>query len=211
MIDNFGDVCIWNTLAFVFVKSLRIEHCFELQACIKLSGDLLLSWYQAGSMDPLVLLWLSHTRADKAVEEFLDAPTGSSAGGSSTGAGYKKARATFPDDFLIEDSVRIGPCSVAKIKKEPAESSRSSSSGLQPIVRKRAALQAASASGVSPNVSVTGLSESSPEVSSSQNGTGISPVSSLASSEIGEVDLDFWDLDIHESSTSHSSGKKSCI
>lgn len=149
-------------------------------------------------------MWLSHTRADKAVEEFLDGPSGSSS--NSSDAGYKKARATFPDDFLNEDSMRLGPCSVPKIKKEPAESSRPSASGLQPIARKRAALQAAAASGSSATVSVTGLSESSPEVSSSQNGTGISPVPSLASSEIGEVDLDFWDLDIHESSTSHSSG-----
>ena len=133
----------------------------------------------------------------------MDGPSGST---SSNDSGYKKARATFPDDFLNEDNMRLGPCSVPKIKKEPAESSRPSASGLQPIARKRAALQAAAASGSSATVSVTGLSESSPEVSSSQNGTGISPVPSLASSEIGEVDLDFWDLDIHESSTSHSSG-----
>ncbi len=154
----------------------------------------------------MVLLWLSHTRADKAVEEFLDGPSGSSSSSSGNESGYKKARATFPDDFLNEESMRLGPCSQPKIKKEPAESSRPSASGLQPIARKRAALQAAAASGTSGSVSVTGLSESSPEVSSSQNGTGISPVPSLASSEIGEVDLDFWDLDIHESSTSHSSG-----
>lgn len=156
-----------------------------------------------------MLLWLSHTRADKAVEEFLDGPSGSATASNASnesGAGYKKARATFPDDFLNEENMRLGPCSVPKIKKEPAESSRPSASGLQPIARKRAALQAAAASGSSAAISVTGLSESSPEVSSSQNGTGISPVPSLASSEIGEVDLDFWDLDIHESSTSHSSG-----
>jgi len=155
-----------------------------------------------------VLLWLSHTRADKAVEEFLDGPSASSSGGSSStgnGSGYRKARATFPDDFLNDESVKLGPCSVPKIKKEPAESSRNNSAsvGLQPIARKRAALQAAAAAGSGTG---TALSESSPEVSSSQNGTGISPVPSLASSEIGEVDLDFWDLDIHESSTSHSSG-----
>lgn len=158
-----------------------------------------------------MLLWLSHTRADKAVEEFLDGPSASSSGGSSStgnGSGYRKARATFPDDFLNDESVKLGPCSVAKIKKEPAESTRnhhSANVGLQPIARKRAALQAAAASGTVTGT-VTTLSESSPEVSSSQNGTGISPVPSLASSEIGEVDLDFWDLDIHESSTSHSSG-----
>uniref|UniRef100_T1JU60 Uncharacterized protein n=1 Tax=Tetranychus urticae TaxID=32264 RepID=T1JU60_TETUR len=68
------------------------------------------------------------------------------------------------------------------------------------IVRKRSALQVAPGS--------IGTIESSPEVSSSQTGTGISPVPSLNSSEIGEVDLDFWDLDINESSSiSHSSGK----
>jgi len=171
-----------------------------------------------------VLLWLSHTRADR-VEEFLDAPSSgpSSAGtssGSGNGSGYRKARATFPDDFINEESMKLVPCSVpTKIKKEPAESSRtggsstSGNTGLQPIARKRAALQAAAAAGGSglppPNGAIAAVgptAESSPEVSSSQNGTGISPVPSLSSSEIGEVDLDFWDLDIHESSTSHSSG-----
>jgi len=173
-----------------------------------------------------VLLWLSHTRADR-VEEFLDAPSSgpSSAGtssGSGNGSGYRKARATFPDDFINEESMKLVPCSVpTKIKKEPAESSRtggsstSGNTGLQPIARKRAALQAAAAAGGSglppPNGAIAAVgptAESSPEVSSSQNGTGISPVPSLSSSEIGEVDLDFWDLDIHESSTSHSSGKE---
>ncbi|XP_015787515.1 ecdysone receptor isoform X1 [Tetranychus urticae] len=77
----------------------------------------------------------------------------------------------------------------------------STSCSLQPIVRKRSALQVAPGS--------IGTIESSPEVSSSQTGTGISPVPSLNSSEIGEVDLDFWDLDINESSSiSHSSGKE---
>ena len=83
----------------------------------------------------------------------------------------------------------------------------------QPIARKRTAYQAALAgvtvvaSSTSTNLSnVTNsglLSDGLPEVSSSQNCTGISPVPSLESSEI---DLELWDLDIHESSTSQSSG-----
>ncbi|KAJ6225524.1 hypothetical protein RDWZM_004069 [Blomia tropicalis] len=85
----------------------------------------------------------------------------------------------------------------------------------QPIARKRTAYQAALAgvtvvaSSTSTNLSnVTNsglLSDGLPEVSSSQNCTGISPVPSLESSEI---DLELWDLDIHESSTSQSSGKE---
>lgn len=86
------------------------------------------------------------------------------------------------------------------------------SPGQQAIARKRSAYQASLTGGGSaaPSSSVNGsssnvglLSESSPEVSSSQNCTGISPVPSLESSEI---DLELWDLDIHESSTSQSSG-----
>nr|ATB56336.1 ecdysone receptor [Panonychus citri] len=77
---------------------------------------------------------------------------------------------------------------------------------LQPIVRKRSALQVTPGSST---LNCGSIVESSPEVSSSQTGTGISPVPSLNSSEIGEVDLDFWDLDINESSSiSHSSGKE---
>lgn len=88
----------------------------------------------------------------------------------------------------------------------------------QPVARKRTAFQAALLSnGGQAGTTTTGstaasssnniglLSESSPEVSSSQNciSSGISPVPSLESSEI---DLELWDLDIHESSTSQSSG-----
>ncbi|RWS27503.1 ecdysone receptor B1-like isoform [Leptotrombidium deliense] len=163
-------------------------------------------------LDPLVLLWLSQTRADR-VEEILDGPvtgslaTGNEADQSNGNVVIKKARAVFPDDFINEDSIKLGPCSVPRVKKEAAESSSrhasSSSGSLQPIARKRAAYQAAAAAG---NVGGP-TAESSPEVSSSQNGTGISPVPSLNSSELGEVDLDFWDLDINESSSaSHSSG-----
>lgn len=79
-----------------------------------------------------------------------------------------------------------------------------SGSSHQPIARKRTAYQAALVTGLGhSNGANAGLSESSPEVSSSQNCTGISPVPSLESSEI---DLELWDLDIHESSTSQSSG-----
>ncbi|GFY63579.1 uncharacterized protein TNIN_150841 [Trichonephila inaurata madagascariensis] len=55
--------------------------------------------------------------------------------------------------------------------------------------------------------------ESSPEVSSSNispepnnvvTTTGVSPVPSLAPSDIGEVDLEFWDLDINESSNANT-------
>ena len=88
------------------------------------------------------------------------------------------------------------------------------SPGQQAIARKRSAYQASlTATGSTATSSVNGsssstnnlglLSESSPEVSSSQNCTGFSPVPSLESSEI---DLELWDLDIHESSTSQSSG-----
>ncbi|KAH9396980.1 Oxysterols receptor LXR-alpha [Tyrophagus putrescentiae] len=87
----------------------------------------------------------------------------------------------------------------------------------QPIARKRTAYQAAllinggqagtttTTGPGNPNNHIGLLSESSPEVSSSQNciSSGISPVPSLESSEI---DLELWDLDIHESSTSQSSG-----
>lgn len=84
----------------------------------------------------------------------------------------------------------------------------------QPVARKRTAYQALVGSNnnivtinSSNNTQTNGpttaiLSESSPEVSSSQN-TVISPVPSLESSEI---DLELWDLDIHESSASNSSG-----
>ncbi|RWS16006.1 ecdysone receptor B1-like isoform [Dinothrombium tinctorium] len=165
-------------------------------------------------LDPLVLLWLSQTRAER-VEEILDGSvSGSLATGESdpsNGVVIKKARAVFPDDFMNEESMKLGPCSVPRVKKEAAESSSrhaSSSGSLQPIARKRAAYQAAAAAG---NVVVGPTAESSPEVSSSQNGTGISPVPSLNSSELGEVDLDFWDLDINESSSaSHSSGTSCC-
>lgn len=88
----------------------------------------------------------------------------------------------------------------------------------QPVARKRTAYQAlvgSSSNIVTINSSnstqtngptpATILSESSPEVSSSQN-TVISPVPSLESSEI---DLELWDLDIHESSASNSSGSNS--
>lgn len=86
-----------------------------------------------------------------------------------------------------------------------------------PIARKRSAYQASivTADGGalvrnSNNQVSSGLLkvESSPEVSSSQNCSGISPVPSLESSEI---DLELWDLDIHESSTSHSSGTLSLM
>lgn len=153
------------------------------------------------------MLWLSQTRSDRADELF---DPGSNSGsvpdpGSSNGNNnivVRKARAIFPDDFMNEESMKLGPCSAPKIKREPA----SSSGSLQPIARKRAALQAAQS--VTTNHITGGLTaESSPEVSSSQNGTGISPVPSLNSSELGEVDLDFWDLDINESSSaSQSSG-----
>lgn len=51
--------------------------------------------------------------------------------------------------------------------------------------------------------------DSSPEVSSSSvappkvraQGSGVSPVPSLTSSDIAEVDLEFWDLDINNEST----------
>lgn len=58
--------------------------------------------------------------------------------------------------------------------------------------------------------------DSSPEVSSSsvgpakvraaQGSSGVSPVPSLSSSDIAEVDLDFWDLDINNESNSTCSG-----
>lgn len=70
---------------------------------------------------------------------------------------------------------------------------------LQPIARKRSVYQASLGGSGQARTS-----ESSPEVSSSQNILPvISPVPSLESSEI---DLELWDLDLHESSTSHSSG-----
>ncbi|XP_027197659.1 ecdysone receptor-like isoform X2 [Dermatophagoides pteronyssinus] len=94
----------------------------------------------------------------------------------------------------------------------------------QPVARKRTAYQALVGSttttttnntiiiGQHPSTntnrnssSTSLLSESSPEVSSSQNCTVISPVPSLDSSEI---DLDLWNLDLHESSASNSSGKE---
>ncbi|KAG0428142.1 hypothetical protein HPB47_024852 [Ixodes persulcatus] len=60
--------------------------------------------------------------------------------------------------------------------------------------------------------------DSSPEVSSSsvgpakvraaQGSSGVSPVPSLSSSDIAEVDLDFWDLDINNESNSTCSGKE---
>lgn len=47
--------------------------------------------------------------------------------------------------------------------------------------------------------------DSSPEVSSSspaKGGRPVSPVPSLGGSDIADVDLDFWDLDINNESTS---------
>lgn len=193
-------------------------------------------------MDPLVLLWLSQTRADR-VEEFLDgapsanggastaangsaatattttttaAVNGAANGGVEEGVVIKKARAIFPDDFINENSIKLGPCSRPRtaavgVKKEAAESTSrqtngaatSNGTGLAPVARKRAAYQAAAGGPVPVSA------ESSNEVSSSQTGTGISPVPSLNSSEIGEVDLEFWDLDINESSSaSQSSGNR---
>lgn len=166
-----------------------------------------------------MLLWLSQTRQDR-VEEFLEGapsadvnPSGST---SEDSVVIKKARAIFPDDFINEDAISktLGPYSSSGrrapgVKKEAAESTSransSASAALGPVARKRAAIQAA-AGGPIPGPTTA---ESSNEVSSSQNGTGISPVPSLNSSEIGEVDLDFWDLDINESSSaSQSSGKE---
>lgn len=105
------------------------------------------------------------------------------------------------------------------------QSQQHNNSSLHPVARKRTAYQALVGStsnhsttptnsnsiGLiinSPNCQSTNSlstiqSESSPEVSSSQNCTGISPAPSLESSEI---DLELWDLDIHESSASNSSG-----
>lgn len=159
-----------------------------------------------------MLLWLSQTRADRAVEEFLDGSVSGSTGSCTDESGnpvvFKKARATFPDDFMNEESLKLDHCSIPKVKHEAESSSRNfinlQSGSFQPLARKRTALSA----NVASNLINYLVAESSPEVSSSQNGTGISPVPSLNSSEIGEVDLDFWDLDINEhSSISHSSGK----
>ncbi|XP_076326224.1 ecdysone receptor-like isoform X2 [Tachypleus tridentatus] len=56
--------------------------------------------------------------------------------------------------------------------------------------------------------------ESSPEVTStnlsSDCGTGFSPVPSLTPSDIGEVDLDFWDLDIRKEERSPGSVMNGC-
>lgn len=50
--------------------------------------------------------------------------------------------------------------------------------------------------------------EGSPEVSSSSPAvTGVSPVPSLASSDIGEVDLEFWDLDLNAHHSSPNRGR----
>ena len=163
-----------------------------------------------------MLLWLSQTRTDRAVEELIDGSVSGSSGSytneSDNSVVFKKARATFPDDFINEESLKLNLCNTPKIKRE-TESPTSSSSrnfinfqlgAFQSFARKKTTLSAT----VGSNLINYPTAESSPEVSSSQNGTGISPVPSLNSSEIGEVDLDFWDLDINESSSiSHSSGK----
>lgn len=38
------------------------------------------------------------------------------------------------------------------------------------------------------------------------NGHGLSPVPSIGSSDIGEVDIEFWDVDVNEQNNNHAHG-----
>ena len=179
-----------------------------------------------------MLLWLGQNRAEKAVDDLFDGMTLGSTSiratkTSSSLSGSTSITSNGPSSSPSDSTSCPTPL---KIKKEedgsasPTRSHLSSShysgslpnpvtngslAGSQPLARKRTAYQAALGGTINSTVSagnsaVSGLlSESSPEVSSSQNCNGISPVPSLESSEL---DLELWDLDIHESSTSNSSG-----